>query len=220
MSKESSWTNRTPRQMKPWWHVSYFWGWWGGFRCLLGCYQAHCFPKWLIGKESVCQWKRRGFNLWIGKTPWRRKWQPTLVFLPGKSHGQRSLVGYCPWGRKRVRHDLATKTTTTSSLLWPVCHYVFIEKTEPGKPLSITVSLWILNASISPSLFLASFVSLAHCISLTVSRQDSQSPLPPTQASMSSSKHSVPELLHFYLICMQVRKQQLELDMEQQIGSK
>ena len=32
--------------------------------------------------------------------PWRRKWQPTPVFLPGKSHGQRSLVGYCPWGRK------------------------------------------------------------------------------------------------------------------------
>ena len=45
----------------------------------------------------------------VRKTPWRRKWQPTPVFLPGKSHGQRSLVGYCPWGRKRVRYDLATK---------------------------------------------------------------------------------------------------------------
>ena len=39
---------------------------------------------------------------------WRRKWQPTSVFLPRKSHGQRSLVGYSPWGRKRVGHDLAT----------------------------------------------------------------------------------------------------------------
>ena len=37
---------------------------------------------------------------WIGKTFWRRKWQPTPVFLPGKSHGQRSLVGYSPWGLK------------------------------------------------------------------------------------------------------------------------
>ena len=37
---------------------------------------------------------------WIGKMPWRRAWQPTPVFLPGKSHGQRSLVGYSPWGRK------------------------------------------------------------------------------------------------------------------------
>ena len=176
-------------------------------------------PWWRSGKEFACQCRRLRFDSWVGNIPWRRKWQPTLVFLPGKSYGQRSLVGYCPWGRKRVRHDLATKTTS-SSLPWPVCHYVFIEKTEPGKPLSITVSLWILNASIPPSLFLASFVSLAHCISLTVSRQHSQSPLPPTQASMSSSKHSVPELLHFYLICMQVRKQQLELDMEQQTGSK
>ena len=41
---------------------------------------------------------------WVVKIPWRRKWQPTPVFLPGKSHGRRSLVGYCPWGR-RVRHD-------------------------------------------------------------------------------------------------------------------
>ena len=37
---------------------------------------------------------------WVRKILWRRKWQPTPVFLPGKSHGQRSLVGYSPWGRK------------------------------------------------------------------------------------------------------------------------
>ena len=44
-----------------------------------------------------------------GRTPWRRKWQPIPVFLPVKSHGQRSLVVYSPWGCKRVRHDLETK---------------------------------------------------------------------------------------------------------------
>ena len=44
-----------------------------------------------------------------GAIPWRRKWQPTLVFLPGKSHGQKSLMGYSPWGRKRVRRDLVIK---------------------------------------------------------------------------------------------------------------
>ena len=44
----------------------------------------------------------------VGKIPWRRKWQSTPVLLPRKSHEQRSLVGYSPWGRKRVRHDLAT----------------------------------------------------------------------------------------------------------------
>ena len=53
--------------------------------------------------------RRREFNPWVGKIPWRRKWQPTPVFLPGESHGQRSLVGPSPWGRKRVWHDLATK---------------------------------------------------------------------------------------------------------------
>ena len=37
---------------------------------------------------------------WVGKIPWRRKWQPTPVFLPGESHGWRSLVGYSPWSRK------------------------------------------------------------------------------------------------------------------------
>ena len=50
-----------------------------------------------------------GFDPWIGKIPWRREWLPTSVFLPRKSHGQRSLVGYSPWGHKRVRHDWATK---------------------------------------------------------------------------------------------------------------
>ena len=35
-----------------------------------------------------------------GRFPWRRKWQPTPVFLPGKSHGQESLAGYSPWGHK------------------------------------------------------------------------------------------------------------------------
>ena len=41
------------------------------------------------------------FNPWVGKIPWRREWQPTLVFLPGEFHGQRSLVGYSPWGHKQ-----------------------------------------------------------------------------------------------------------------------
>ena len=40
------------------------------------------------------------FDTWIGKIPWKRKWQPTPVFLSGKSHGQRSLAGYSPWGHK------------------------------------------------------------------------------------------------------------------------
>ena len=44
---------------------------------------------------------KHGFDPWVGKIPWRRKWQPTSVLLPGKSHGQRSLVGYSPEGQKQ-----------------------------------------------------------------------------------------------------------------------
>ena len=49
---------------------------------------------WLSGKESACQWRRFEFDLWAGKISWRGKWQPTSVFLTGKFHGQRNLVGY------------------------------------------------------------------------------------------------------------------------------
>ena len=41
--------------------------------------------------------KRLRFGSWVGKIPWKRKWQPAPVFLPGKFHGQRSLAGYSPW---------------------------------------------------------------------------------------------------------------------------
>ena len=57
-------------------------------------------PCWFGGKEPTCQCRRCGFDYWVGKTPWRRKWQPTPVFLPEKSHWQRSLAGYSPWGCK------------------------------------------------------------------------------------------------------------------------
>ena len=84
------------------------------FMTLVRELKANCqdrgFPGGAGGKESVCQCKRHkglGFNPWVGKIPWRRAWQPTLVFLPGKSHGQRSLVGYRGplVGSQRVGHD-------------------------------------------------------------------------------------------------------------------
>ena len=62
-------------------------------------------PSWYSGKESACQcrsWKRHRFIPWVEKIPWSWKWQPTPVFLPGESHGQRSLVGYIPWGHKEL----------------------------------------------------------------------------------------------------------------------
>ena len=56
-------------------------------------------PRWLNGKEFTCQCRRCSqcrFDLRVGRIHWRRKWQPTPVFLPGKSHGQRSLAGSSP----------------------------------------------------------------------------------------------------------------------------
>ena len=55
------------------------------------------------------------FDPWVRKIPWRRKWQATPVFLSEKSHGQRRLVGYSPWGHKRVGHGLVTKQHATDS---------------------------------------------------------------------------------------------------------
>ena len=61
------------------------------------------FPRGDIGKESISQCRRHKrcrSDPWVWKIPWRRKWQSTPVFLPGESHGQRSLASYSPWGCK------------------------------------------------------------------------------------------------------------------------
>ena len=68
----------------------------GGYRHLVD----RGLPRWCSGKEYACQWRRFGFDPWAGKIPWSRKWQPTPVLLPGKSHGQKSTVGYSPWDHK------------------------------------------------------------------------------------------------------------------------
>ena len=65
-------------------------------------------PRWLRVKNSSAKQEMWVQSL-IKKIPWRRKWQTTPVFLLGKSHGQRSLVGYSPWGCQRVRHDSVSK---------------------------------------------------------------------------------------------------------------
>ena len=75
------------------------------------------FPWWLSGKESTCQYRKSRFKTWVRKIPWRRKWQPSSVFLPGKSHEQRSLAGYSPWVHKRVGQGLATKQWQKPHLL-------------------------------------------------------------------------------------------------------
>ena len=60
------------------------------------------FPGGASGEEPTCQRRRQGFDPRVRKIPWSQKWQPTPVLLPGESHGQRSLVGYSPWGHKEL----------------------------------------------------------------------------------------------------------------------
>ena len=80
-------------------------------------------PRWHSGKESACQCrrcKRHRFDPWVAKIPWSGKWQPTPVFLPGKSHEQRSLVGYSPWGRKESNSTEHMYTQTNQRTHLPI----------------------------------------------------------------------------------------------------
>ena len=62
-------------------------------------FMLHHSSRSSVGKDSL-QCRRPGFDPWVRKIPWRRKWQPTSVFLPRESHGQRSLAGCSQWGYK------------------------------------------------------------------------------------------------------------------------
>ena len=62
-----------------------------------GYYSTYKRAQWV---KFCLQCRRPGFKPWVGKSPWRSEWQPTPVFLPGDSNGQRSLAGYSPWGCK------------------------------------------------------------------------------------------------------------------------
>ena len=79
------------------------------------------FPVGAAGKESSCQYrrpKRHGFSPWVGKIPWRRKWQPTPVYLLRKFHRQRSLAGYSPGGCKESDTTEHTHIHTSKDLNW------------------------------------------------------------------------------------------------------
>ena len=79
-------------------------------------------PWWISGKESACSAGDMGLIPGLGRSPGEGKWQPTPVFLPGKSQGQRSLVGCSPWGFKSPT-QFSYKTTTKK--------YLFICLTAP-----------------------------------------------------------------------------------------
>ena len=82
------------------------WNWWfssdGSISPVL---PSHSHPYFIQLGNVICQCKRRKrcrFDPWVWKIPWRRKCQPTPVFLLGESHGQKNLAGYSPWGHKEL----------------------------------------------------------------------------------------------------------------------
>ena len=82
-----------------------------GIQCLL--------PRWLSGKEFACQRRRCRFDPRAEMIPWRGKWQPAVVYLPGKSYEQRSLAGCSPWGRKELETTGLTRTYQSPKRAWP-----------------------------------------------------------------------------------------------------
>ena len=100
------------------------------FICVCVCLYVHIFV-------SPGQGKRPGFDAWVRKVPWSRKFQPTPVFLPGKVPGQRSRAGYSPWGL-RVGHNWVT---------WAHTH------TIPGQDAVFPVSSYLSSAHALPLLF-------------------------------------------------------------------
>ena len=95
---------------------------------LSGTFTVHLFFTYRA--SVVAQWwrvrlqcRKPGFHPWVGKMPWRRKWQPTPVFLPGKSYGQRNLAGYSPWGHKESdmsEHEHKLLTMWFDPFMWVV----------------------------------------------------------------------------------------------------
>ena len=91
-------------------------------------------------KCRIClQCRRPRFHFWVEKIPWRREWQPTPVFLPGKSYGEMSLEGHRPWDR-RVEHDWAANTYTQKGIAecaWTFNYPAHHKRWYPGPELIV-----------------------------------------------------------------------------------
>ena len=114
---------------------------------------------------SVCrQCGRPRFDPWVGKIPWRRKWKSSPGLLPGKSHGQRSLVGYSPWGRKeldtteRLHFHLLAWDECNCAVAWAFFGIAFLRDWNENWPFPV---LWPL---LSFPYFLAYWVQHFHSI--------------------------------------------------------
>ena len=133
--------------------------WWNSWGCLLfstvwrgqELYRdasSHNMSGAIHEASQVAQWNplpmqetqrcmRHRFDPWLRKIPWRREWLPTPGFLPGEFHGQRSLMGYRPWGHKEL--DI------TEQLNWTECFMISNSRYHQNKSLSLIFVRYIIK---------------------------------------------------------------------------
>ena len=117
---------------------------WSKFLLFYKIVQSARTIKWKLlrrfsGKESSCpcrRCRRHRFDPWIGKIPWKRKWQPSPVFLPGKSHRQRILKDYSLWVHKEL--DTTEHVSTLNENIVPLLYF---------GGTSFINQVWIINIS-------------------------------------------------------------------------
>ena len=105
---------------------------------------SQVFLGGVSGKEPACQgrrYKRHEFDPWVRKSPWRRAWQSTPVFLTGESHAQRSLASYSPWVRKES--DMTEATEQAHSFVF-MCVYSDLDKASQSLLAQIkSLNVWV-----------------------------------------------------------------------------
>ena len=111
------------------------------------------------------------FDPWVGKIPWRRSWQPTPIFLPGRSHGQRSLAGYSPWGHKELDKIEVTEHTPTHATVFPRTAAPFYLSTSNAWGPSVSTLFFFL--------IVVGFVIHGNESAMIYMCSPSRSPLPP-----------------------------------------
>ena len=90
-------------------------------------FKVHKGPPQCLRQQRIClQCRRPKFDFWVRKIPWRKEWQPNPAFLPGESHGQRSLVGYSPWDHKESNTTERLNVPTQTQGTQCICTHIFI----------------------------------------------------------------------------------------------
>ena len=124
-------------------------------------------PSWLSGTESACHCRRCWFHPWVCKIAWNRKWEPTLIFLPGKSYGQESLESYSPWVSKCQTQlsDWACTHTAATAASWSMSCLFCSHRGGPSHPQcqpSQQSSKPLMSCIRSLSAYMSKVVSVSH----------------------------------------------------------